>query len=72
MSTNIAVVTHVELFHREKNEVCANAGCDRLVGDDPWEKSARLCWRCALERDLWDRDARWDHVGKALPGLVVS
>ena len=48
------------LFRPAKLEVCASTGCDRLVGDDPWEESARHCWHCSLERDLWDRDGRWD------------
>lgn len=61
-----------DLFRREKHEVCSNTGCDRLVGDDPWEKSASLCWRCALERDLWDRDSRWDHLDGGAPAAGVS
>jgi hypothetical protein len=53
------------LFRPEARQTCASTGCDRLVGDDPWEESAQHCWHCSLERDLWDREARWDRIPAA-------
>ncbi len=40
---------------------CATPGCAHLV-TEPWEDSGLLCYECAIEGELYDRDARWDHV----------
>jgi hypothetical protein len=40
---------------------CVTPGCPHLV-TDPWEESGLLCDECAIEGELYDRDARWDHV----------
>jgi hypothetical protein len=37
--------------------VCALPGCANVVVE-PWEESGTLCARCALDRELWDRDGR--------------
>ncbi|MBI3270965.1 MAG: alpha/beta fold hydrolase [Planctomycetes bacterium] len=38
---------------------CSTPGCKGRVLES-WEPSGRLCGRCALEHDLFDRDARWE------------
>lgn len=40
---------------------CATAGCRGIVAD-PWEPEALYCPECAIERDLFDRDERWEHL----------
>jgi hypothetical protein len=40
---------------------CVTPGCPHLV-TDAWEESGLLCDECAIEGELYDRDARWDHV----------
>jgi len=38
---------------------CAVPGCPNRVLE-PWEESGRLCARCALEGELFDREARFE------------
>lgn len=38
---------------------CATPGCHGVVAD-AWEERGVLCPECAIERDLFDRDARWE------------
>ena len=40
---------------------CAREGCPNTVLDE-WEESGLLCGECALEKDLCDREARWDRI----------
>lgn len=40
---------------------CVTPGCLHLV-TEPWEDSGLLCNECAIEGELYDREARWDHV----------
>ncbi len=40
---------------------CATPNCPHLV-TEPWEASGLLCYECAIEGELYDREARWDHV----------
>ncbi len=40
---------------------CVTPGCPHLV-TEPWEDSGLLCYECAIEGELYDREARWDHV----------
>lgn len=37
--------------------LCACPGCRNVVRE-PWEETGRLCARCAIEEDLYDREAR--------------
>lgn len=52
--------------------VCASPDCGLPVGDDPWEESSRHCWSCAIERDLWDRETRWDRLSVSDDGGVSA
>ncbi|HEX7579525.1 MAG TPA: hypothetical protein VF580_05950, partial [Thermoanaerobaculia bacterium] len=36
-------------------------GCPHVVTES-WEEAGLLCDECAIEGELYDRDARWDHV----------
>jgi hypothetical protein len=40
---------------------CVTPGCPHLVTES-LEESGLLCDECAIEGELYDRDARWDHV----------
>ena len=40
---------------------CVTPGCPHMVTES-WEESGLLCYECAIEGELFDRDARWDHV----------
>lgn len=40
---------------------CVTPGCIHTV-TEPWEESGLLCYECAIEGELYDREARWDHV----------
>ncbi len=42
---------------------CATPGCRHRVNES-WEESGLLCADCAIEGELYDRDARWDHVSQ--------
>lgn len=44
---------HVVPFQR----VCTRPGCPNLVCE-AWEETGRLCSGCALELELFDREAR--------------
>ncbi|MCK6682333.1 MAG: hypothetical protein L6R30_07940 [Thermoanaerobaculia bacterium] len=46
---------------RKKAVHCVTPGCPHMV-TEPWEESGMLCYECAIEGELFDRDARWDHV----------
>ncbi|MEO7919765.1 MAG: hypothetical protein ABIT01_09905, partial [Thermoanaerobaculia bacterium] len=41
--------------------ICAAPGCTNVVLD-PWDDTGRLCGRCAIEEELFDRDSRRDRV----------
>jgi hypothetical protein len=45
----------------KKFRMCETPGCPHQV-TEPWEESGLLCYECAIEGELFDRDARWDHV----------
>ena len=52
--------------HTETAEIlvshhCATPGCPHTVVE-AWEDSGLLCYECAIEGELYDREARWDHV----------
>lgn len=40
---------------------CVTPGCPHVV-TEPWEDSGLLCYECTIEGELYDREARWDHV----------
>jgi hypothetical protein len=40
---------------------CVTPGCPHVVTES-WEESGLLCYECTIEGELYDRDARWDHV----------
>jgi hypothetical protein len=40
---------------------CATPDCHGVVAD-PWESEGLYCPECAIERDLFDREARWEHL----------
>lgn len=40
---------------------CANPGCFNLVAE-PWEDSGLYCAKCAIEMELYDRQARWERL----------
>lgn len=40
---------------------CATPGCPRL-GEEPDDEGALRCGPCAIERELYDREARWARV----------
>ena len=41
----------------EHPSLCATPNCNNLV-TDYWEETGRLCGRCAIEEDLYDRETR--------------
>lgn len=41
--------------------LCENSGCHNLVSDC-WDPEGRLCGRCALDAELFDREKRWARV----------
>ncbi len=41
----------------ETGRLCSAPGCRNVIGED-WDESGRYCARCAIERDLWDRESR--------------
>ncbi len=41
----------------EHPSLCATPDCTNLVTDS-WEETGRLCGRCAIEEDLYDRETR--------------
>jgi hypothetical protein len=47
---------------------CAVPGCPNRVSE-PWEETGRLCPRCAVETELFDREARFE-VPRPLPREV--
>jgi hypothetical protein len=46
--------------------VCANPICSNLVLE-VWEETGRYCARCAIEQDLYDREARRERVFSSGP-----
>jgi hypothetical protein len=52
---------HTEMVEARKPVPCVTPGCHHVV-HEPWEESGLLCDECALEGELYDREARWDHV----------
>jgi hypothetical protein len=46
---------------RKAPKQCVTPGCPHLVTES-LEESGLLCDECAIEGELYDRDARWDHV----------
>jgi hypothetical protein len=38
---------------------CARPGCPNLVRE-AWEETGTLCARCAVEGELYDREARYE------------
>jgi hypothetical protein len=46
---------------RKAPKRCVTPGCPHLVTES-LEESGLLCDECAIEGELYDRDARWDHV----------
>ena len=45
---------------------CVTPGCRHRV-NETWEESGLLCADCVVEGELYDREARWDHVSQ-IPG----
>lgn len=41
----------------ENPTLCATPSCTNLVSEY-WEETGRLCGRCAIEDDLYDRETR--------------
>jgi hypothetical protein len=41
--------------------ICAAPGCTNVVQEN-WDETGRLCGRCAIEEELFDRESRWDRV----------
>lgn len=41
--------------------VCSAPGCTNVVRES-WDEVGRLCGRCAIEDDLFDRESRWSRV----------
>lgn len=52
---------HVETAEARKPVPCVTPGCHHFVLE-PWDDSGLLCDECAIEGELYDREARWDHV----------
>ena len=48
---------------------CITPGCRNDVSER-WDESGLLCADCVIEGDLYDRDARWDHVTRDLVRLL--
>ena len=62
MSSLIERLTgHAETVEAPKTHRCVTPGCRHEVGES-WEDSGLLCYECAIEGELYDREARWDHV----------
>ena len=45
----------------EPDAICAGPGCSNVVTES-WDDLGRLCGRCAIEDDLFDRESRWSRV----------
>ncbi len=45
---------------------CVTPGCRHKVNES-WEDSGLLCADCVIESELYDREARWDHISQ-IPG----
>jgi len=62
MSSLIERLTgHSETVVAPMPQRCVTPGCPHVVGES-WEDSGLLCYECAIEGELFDREARWDHV----------
>jgi hypothetical protein len=46
---------------RVEPRACVTPGCPHMV-TEPWDGTGLLCYQCAVESELYDREARWDHV----------
>ena len=62
----MTTLLHLETPTAEENtkkapKTCVTPGCPHLVTES-LEESGLLCDECAIEGELYDRDARWDHV----------
>ena len=44
-----------------KEPICAAPGCSNVVFES-WDEKGRICGRCAIEEELFDRESRWNRV----------